>query len=171
VRLVGEIVCHLENRRIPCALIGGGALAMHGVARATLGLDLLVVDRGVLEPSFWDQWDRCAAPLIVEGPPDDPLAGVLHFGVLDSFVDLFVGKDEWMKSVLDRRIWVTVSNERIPIVDAADLVLTKIAAGGPQDLLDIQILLAGRERVQEDIEGRIGSLPPDLQKVWRALSL
>lgn len=170
MRLLGEIVYYLEERKVPSALIGGGALAMHGVARATLGLDLLVVDRRVLDTSFWSSWDNCGAPRIVQGSPDDPLAGVLHFGMLDAFVDLFVGQDDWMRSVLDRRIWMTVSTECIPVVDAADLVLTKIAAGGPQDLLDIQILLAGSDRTQEDIEGRIGSLPPDLQKVWRTLS-
>ena len=34
--LLGDVITHLDKCRVKCALIGGEALAVHGIARATL---------------------------------------------------------------------------------------------------------------------------------------
>jgi hypothetical protein len=43
----------LEAAGIAYALIGAGALAVHGISRSTFDLDLLAVDRGCLVPGLW----------------------------------------------------------------------------------------------------------------------
>jgi hypothetical protein len=54
VTLLAETAAHLRARDIPFALVGAGALAVHGVARSTLDLDLLVTTPACLSAPFWD---------------------------------------------------------------------------------------------------------------------
>ena len=61
-----------------CALIGGEALAVHGVARATVDADVLVPDADVLRGTFWNGFSSRAAVEIHHGEHDDPLAGVIR---------------------------------------------------------------------------------------------
>jgi len=42
--LLNLVVDVLDSRRVPCALIGAAALAVHGISRATFDIDLLVTD-------------------------------------------------------------------------------------------------------------------------------
>lgn len=168
--LLGSIVRHLEERGVPCALIGGAALAYHGVARATEDLDLLVADRRVLEPAFWEDLGAPGAPEIRRGDAEDPLGGVVAWRAAGSPLDVVVGRDAWLAAALGRRIWTTLNEERIPVLDAADLVLTKLAAGGPQDLLDVKLLLAGsRADLRAQVEERLRGLPSSLREAWPAV--
>jgi hypothetical protein len=43
----------LEHHGVPFCVIGGVALAVHGHARYTADVDLLTMDRRVLDPAFW----------------------------------------------------------------------------------------------------------------------
>ena len=47
--LLHDVLGVLERRGTPAGLIGAVALAAHGIVRATLDYDLLVLDRGVLD--------------------------------------------------------------------------------------------------------------------------
>jgi hypothetical protein len=51
--LLHEVLDVLERRGSAAALIGAVALAAHGIVRATLDYDLLVLDRGALEAATW----------------------------------------------------------------------------------------------------------------------
>lgn len=51
--LLHEVLDVLERRGSAAALIGAVALAAHGIVRATLDYDLLVLDRGALEAPTW----------------------------------------------------------------------------------------------------------------------
>jgi hypothetical protein len=53
VSLLFQVAAYLRDRNIPAALIGGDALAVHGVPRATLDQDLLAVDARVLDAATW----------------------------------------------------------------------------------------------------------------------
>lgn len=51
--LRSRVVAALRGASIPHALIGAGALAVHGVTRATLDFDLFVLDSFCLRPDAW----------------------------------------------------------------------------------------------------------------------
>ena len=59
----------------------------------------------------------------------------------------------------------------VPIVEAADLVVLKVFAGGPQDLLDAELLLAGETGpdLGSRVEARLPGLPSRLRQAVRRL--
>jgi hypothetical protein len=71
--LVDQIADHFDQAGVPFALIGAAALAVHGVSRSTLDIDLLVIDPRVLERSFWASFGGRAAIDIRTGDAADPL--------------------------------------------------------------------------------------------------
>ncbi|MBI1818242.1 MAG: hypothetical protein HYR72_24945 [Deltaproteobacteria bacterium] len=82
-------------------------------------------------------------------------------------VDVIVVKHTWQAQILQRRVSVMVEGRSLPVVDTADLVLLKLYAGGPQDLLDIRLLLAaGGETLGREIEERLADLPPSLRAIF-----
>jgi hypothetical protein len=166
--LLLRIVAYLDGRGVVSALIGGGALAAHGIARATLDFDLLVVDRAVLVSPFWDDF-----PATVElrpGDADDPLAGVVRVSDGGEAVDVIVGKHAWEAQMLARRVTVTVELQPLPTVDRADLVLLKLFAGGPQDLLDVRLLLAADTgNLRNEVEQRVLDVPVETRRLWKSV--
>ena len=57
------------------------------------------------------------------------------------------------------------------MVQAADLVLLKLYAGGLQDAWDVQQLLARpfREDLIREVESRLSELPARCQELWRKI--
>jgi hypothetical protein len=170
VTLLADVVEHLDARSIPAALIGAAALAVHGVARATEDLDLLAVDTAVLDEGLWRELQDADELAVRRGDFEDPLAGLIRLRRGDELVEVVVGKGAWMRAILDRRSWLTLRAERIPVVDAADLLLLKLYAGGPQDLLDARLLLgANLDQHTTTVEARLPTAPPFLADAWRHL--
>lgn len=163
---LADAVERLESAGIPCALIGGAALAAHGVARATLDVDLLVADPRVLDRSFWPAESR---PEIRRGELDDPLIGLVRFETAAGALDLVLVRGAWTQGVVERRRWIELDGDRVPVADAPDLVLLKLAAGGPQDLLDVRMLLASDPAIAPIVEERLGEVPAPIRRVWSEL--
>jgi predicted nucleotidyltransferase len=166
--VLDAVLAYLEGRRVAAVVIGGVALAVHGIARATWDIDLLVVDRTVLEPRFWAAWSG-PTPDVRRGDADDPLAGVIRFSGATEPIDVVVGRDPWQRDLLARAVPITVGGRRLPVVDAADLVLLKLHAGGPQDLLDIELLVTANVAIGREVDARLAALPKDLQALWRTV--
>ncbi len=91
MRFTPRVVIYLESRGVPSALIGGVALGVYGIARATLDVDLLVADPAVLKPAFWAAGRSLGVPEVRSGDADDPLAGVVRFARSREPVDVLVG--------------------------------------------------------------------------------
>ncbi len=166
-----ERVCGtLDASGIPYALIGAGAMTVHGIGRSTLDLDLLATDRAVLEGPFWKSVTAGGAAADVRrGDADDPLAGVVRFQVEnESPVDLVVGRSDWQERVLARAVRMPVGELALPVVGAADLILLKLFAGGSQDAWDVDQLLAvgDRRALVREVESRLVDLPPDAAALW-----
>ncbi len=170
LRRVFEIV---EGRSVPVALIGGVALAAHGIVRATKDADLLATDLVLLDPAMWKPLEADGVSVSVNrGDSEDPLAGVVRFRrEPEPPVDLVLGRERWLDGVLARRQPVELSGESLQVVTAADLVLLKLDAGGPIDLIDARLLLSGPDgpRLRKTIEGRSLELPRRLQKPLKNL--
>jgi hypothetical protein len=173
VTLLAETAAHLRARDIPFALVGAAALAVHGVARSTLDLDLLVTTPACLAEPFWDDLRRARAEATVRrGDHDDPLAGVVRLRRGDeSLIDVVVGRADWQTAAIERARPREIEGASVPVVTAADLVLLKLFAGGPQDLWDITQLLAGDDRsaVAVDVEQALPALPAECAALWRRL--
>lgn len=172
--LLARVSSVLQREGVPHALIGAGALTIHGVNRATVDLDLLVLDTACLQPAFWiDLESQGASVEIRKGDLTDPLAGVIRFRASGQRpVDLVVGKYIWQRRVLERAVLTTTEQARVPVVQAIDLVLLKLYAGGLQDGWDIQQLLARDDRKEEliaEVEQLLPELPAHSKKLWRRI--
>ena len=167
--LLDEIRSTLDAAGIHHALIGALALSAYGVNRATVDLDLLTTDVSCLVPDFWaDLRSRGVAVEVRKGDLTDPLAGVVRFQAPgEGTIDVVVGKFAWQTRLLERAepIGGTL------VVRAADLVLLKLYAGGPQDAWDVQQLLARpfREEVIREVESRLSDLPNQCQNLWKKI--
>jgi Nucleotidyl transferase of unknown function (DUF2204) len=160
--LAGRIVEQLRIQGVPCAVIGGVAMAVHGIARATIDLDIFVVSPTVLDESRWRDLGADVVVHVSKGDASDPLAGVVRLLSGGAIVDIVVGSSRWMHDAVSRAIEREVGGERLPVVDAADLVLLKLYAGGPQDLVDVRLLLAADPGLRSVVQGRIGATPPSI---------
>jgi len=170
LKLLAAVCAALEAAGIPYALIGAGALTVHGIGRSTLDLDLLTTDAAVLGAGFWERRTGGAmAADVRRGDADDPLAGVVRFEAgNEAPVDLVVGRFAWQSRILERARQLSVGEFSLPVVGAADLVLLKLFAGGSQDAWDIvQVLAApGRGELVAEVESRLTELPPLAATLW-----
>jgi len=165
--LLDRVTRVLADRHVPHALIGAAALAARGIARSTFDLDLLTVDRRVLDRTLW-------APLEAEGiavdiraaDATDPLGGVVRLTAAgERPVDLILGRHEWQARAVTR-------SERLPdgppVVTAVDLILLKLHAGGTQDLWDVRALLELPEadRLAAEVTSALAEHPAIMQERW-----
>ncbi len=170
--LLEIVVTRLERGGVPFALIGAAAMALHGVSRSTLDIDLLVTDRRVLDAAFWVE---CPPPVmrdIRRGDIDDPLAGVVRLSAAGQRdVDVVIGRGAWDTGVLERADRTRYHGRELPAARIDDLILLKLYAGGSQDRWDIEQLLARPDRtaIIDAVEQALSQLPADAQRLWRTL--
>ena len=123
------------------ALIGGFAVAAWGLPRATQDIDF-ALDLGGADPSLLaDALGGQYRP----GAPDDPLAGVVTLSVQASGqaipIQLLLLPPRWTPVLFDQAQPLHVLDCSVPVVSWQSLVLLKLYAGGPQDLIDAERLL------------------------------
>lgn len=135
------------------ALIGGLALSAWGVVRATQDVDLLADStpsplrnltlRGRLQ-SFLER--RRSKVEWRVGEPDDPIPLLLRLRspppAHDLTVDILWAHKRWQRQALSRKVAIRVSRLQVFVLHPEDLILMKLEAGGPQDLLDVEALLS-----------------------------
>ncbi len=170
---LAEIVRLLESRGVPHALIGAAAMAGLGVVRASDDLDLLVTDAAVLDPGFWSPVAQHGMAVDArKGDDADPLAGVVRLSRPGGTpVDVVVGKRPWQRDAIARARPIRLGSGDVPLVGAADLVLLKLYAGGPQDAADVGLILAtpGRDSIRGEVEARLAALPRESVALWRRI--
>lgn len=161
----------LAAHGIAHAVIGATALAVHGVARSTTDIDLLVTDLRCFDPTLWDPVAAAGATLDVRrGDADDPLAGVIRISRGDEPpVDVIAGRAAWQAAIISRAVRAEIAGTAVPIATAADLVLLKLYAGGPQDAWDIAQLLDAAPAIGSLVDAAAGALPADCTALWRQI--
>lgn len=171
-----KVLSRLEGARVKgllgdYALIGGFAVAAWGVPRATQDIDFAVAigskDPHALAASIGGRYDS--------GGVDDPLKGVIRATVTVASgsvpVQLVFLPDAFTNAVFQRVETLSISNHRVPVVKWDILLLLKLYAGGPQDMLDARQILKIRQPSTVDLQavgifaGRLGVL-----EGWTALS-
>ncbi len=135
------------------ALIGGLAVSTWGVVRATQDIDLLADG----DPSpLRDLRLRVALQDFLEkrgcrsewrvGERDDPIPLLLRVEMPRTLrpleADILWAHKRWQREALARRIAIKVSRLEVFVLHPEDLILMKLEAGGPQDLLDVEALFS-----------------------------
>jgi predicted nucleotidyltransferase len=144
-----DIISLLDQESIPYAVMGGLAIRVYSIPRATQDVDITIAidhdqldgfreslsDLGYSIPAVYDSgWlDRVA---------DMPLFKIKrHIDTYSVDVDIFIAESRFQDSMLQRRLFVEVSGRRIALVSPEDLLLLKLVAARPRDLIDVQDLL------------------------------
>ena len=140
---------------IDFALIGGLAVSTWGAVRATQDVDLLANSdpSPIGDPRVRDglrkflQKKRCTVDWRV-GDSDDPIPLLLRIEFPKSIgrlgTDILWAHKRWHQEALQRRLEVKSGRLRMYVLHPEDLILLKLDAGGPQDLLDVRALLAAK---------------------------
>jgi hypothetical protein len=145
---IHQLAGFLRSQGVVHAFIGGVAMGAWGVPRGTFDLDVVIA-------STPDEVLRLLASIPDQGWVVDPifasgfrdrLAGMekihmqLPVGSTLLTVDMFLDSTPFLHSVLDRRVSIDLGHGPIHVCTAADLILLKLIAGRPKDLLDIENL-------------------------------
>jgi hypothetical protein len=132
-------------------LIGGLALAAGGVTRATEDIDFAVAAGSGDMPKLASALGGQYWP----GGGDDPLLGVVNASVATGAstipVQLILLPQRWNEVLVNQVSVVPLYGCAVPVVSWQALVLLKLYAGGPQDLVDAQDLWAVRQPDAESI--------------------
>jgi len=169
--LFADVVDILNQKDSSHAVIGAAALAVLGSNRSTLDIDLLTTDRAVLHQAYWSEIEAAGSAADIRfGDISDPLVGVVRLTrAKERPVDIIVGEAPWQEQVLADAQSHVVGGTDVPVVDQPGFVLLKVYAGGPQDLWDIEQLLAvaqDRDDLSRQVTERIGDLPPRCGHLW-----
>lgn len=169
--LLQRVTASLDAVGVRYALIGAGALAVHGIARSTFDLDLFTTQTVALDSTTWATLvaDERVQVSVQRGDMDDPLAGVIRVAIEgERTVDVVVGRSSWQAEAVERARPIVLAGVRLLVVVPADLILLKLYAGGSQDRWDIDQLLAGdaRQALVDEVETRLDRLPSDCRLAW-----
>ena len=150
-----RILSVLEDLGVSYALIGGLALAFYKVVRATEDLDLLILLSPREMATLAEQITAKGLPAKArKGSPGDPIAGVVVVEVPVEggklTCDLLLPSARWQSEAVRNAHSFEAEGSPVRVVQARDLFLLKLYAGGPQDLLDAGQLL----RIQDKATGR-----------------
>lgn len=134
------------------ALIGGFAVSAWGIPRSTQDIDFALA-LGSTNP------DALAHHLKAEfspGESGDPLRGVfqLNLSIEDQEIpiQLILLPSWWTSIIMDGIENLSVLGCSVPVISWEGLILLKLYAGGPQDLLDAQHILTVRQPTENEIE-------------------
>ena len=169
------VVETLQEAEIQFAVIGASGMAVHGVLRSTLDIDLLTTNRRVLQKRMWDRLVNGGFEVDIRlGDISDPLVGVVTVSVdADRPVDLIVGEAPWQERIIEEAAPGFVAGMDLPGASLVGLILLKLYAGGPQDCWDIKQLRrrAGNpESVEREISERVLNLPVRARRLWEDLA-
>ena len=133
------------------AVIGGLAVSTWGTVRATQDIDVLAdstpspIRTATLREEMSQLWEEKNWQHEWRiGAGDDPiplLTGLVCPASGQLTVDVLWAHKQWQRNALKRAIAIRVARTPLPIIQPEDLILLKLEAGGPQDLLDVEGIL------------------------------
>lgn len=121
------------------ALIGGLAVSVWSPPRATMDIDLLVLAQS--EKLDFLVKALCDAGMNAElrrGGFDDPVPLLIRADALD----IIVATKKYEAETVKQSILTNFAGRDIPVASPEYLIILKLKAGGPRDLLDVQEILA-----------------------------
>lgn len=159
IRALWEVVDQLDAHRVDYALMGGLAVRAHAIPRPTNDVDLTITcpreqfaklltrfeSECIQVPEIYKSgWlDRVA---------EMPLVKLKTMLDQDHWVDLdiFLCETDFQRSLMDRRVKTEFDDSRsLWIVTPEDLVLLKLIANRPRDLIDVADVLFVQGQLDE----------------------
>jgi hypothetical protein len=121
------------------ALVGGLAVSAWSPPRATADVDLLVlVDSSNLNYLVKALCDAGMNAELRRGGVDDPVPCLIRADALD----IVVATKKYEAEAIEQSIVVNIAGKDIPVASPEYLIILKLKAAGPRDLLDVQEILA-----------------------------
>ncbi|MDX2030006.1 MAG: DUF6036 family nucleotidyltransferase [Blastocatellia bacterium] len=140
--------------KVEYLIIGGYAVAFHAEPRFTKDLDILVRANASNARRVFQALRAFGAPLTGLSEKDFEEEG--HFyqlGAPPLRVDILMSIDgATFSDAWDRRIEARIDDAQAFFISREDLISAKKAAGRPQDLLDVQSLIAFQPNTEPDNE-------------------
>lgn len=127
-------------------IVGGYALAVHGVPRFTKDLDIWVRANDMNAQCVWEALDAFGAPLGDLRLSDLSTPGIVfQIGVPPNRIDIITGIDGvTFDEAWNRRITSAYGEQPVMIIGLEELIRNKEATGRPQDALDAKTLRENR---------------------------
>lgn len=139
-----DLVVELSARGVEFMVVGGHALAVHGVVRATLDFDVFVRASPDNAVRVFDALRAFGAPLVAHGVEAGDFATpgtVYQLGLPPFRIDVLTQisgvafEDAWPERVI-----VRLGEQDVPFLGVEALRVNKRAAGRPKDLADVAAL-------------------------------
>jgi hypothetical protein len=134
-----DMLSALSEEGVEFLLVGGYALAAHGLPRATGDLDVWVNPTSANARRTWCALARFGAPLDQVNEGDFATCGIVfQIGVVPRRVDVITSiegvnfGEAWPK-----RIQVELEGLKIPVIGREDFIRNKRALGRAQDVADV----------------------------------
>jgi predicted nucleotidyltransferase len=144
-----DLIRLLDENNVPYAVMGGLAVRVYSIPRATLDIDLTIaIERPHLSGLF-DKLEQCefSVPEVyrtgwVDNVAEMPLVKLRRYVAGRGIdVDVFLAETAYQQILMTRRRVAEIEGSRVVLVSPEDLILLKLVANRPRDLVDVQEIL------------------------------
>lgn len=147
--VIHELVALFDRMSLPYAIMGGIAVRAHALPRPTYDVDFtLAISRAQIGGLFEAVEELgYSIPTAYEGGRVDQVGGMplvkirLYLDGKGIDADVFLAETDFQREVISRRITCMVEGMQVSLVTAEDLILFKLIASRPRDLIDVQDVL------------------------------
>jgi hypothetical protein len=148
--VLADLIAWLKASEVAGVVIGGLAASLLGRPRMTRDVDVLVV----VDEGRWAGFLATGAKYGFAPRQSDILAFAQQSSVLlvhhepsGLDADVVFGSLPFERETVARSVWVEVSGVLVPLPRPEDLIVLKAVAHRPQDLADIEAILAAQPRL------------------------
>ncbi len=154
-----KIVDCLTEQRIEYAVMGGLAVRAHAIPRPTNDVDLTIALSRESLPNWFEQLESrgVTVPETNRSGWVDSVAGMpiiklkTYLDPKQSVdIDVFLAESEFQSSILARKVQLDVEGRLIWLITAEDLILLKLIARLPRDLIDVADILFVQGELDQD---------------------
>ncbi len=154
-----RLVDLLEAHSVPYAVMGGIAVPVWGIPRATYDVDVVlsVTGEGLRGFLAFAKAEGFQVDPVYEKGFRDVLKGMekvcIEWWTEESRrveVDVFLVTTSYQEAAFARRTRVRIDSREVWVLTAADLILHKLAAGRAKDFADVQNILSVQGLVDEE---------------------
>jgi predicted nucleotidyltransferase len=176
--VIHDLATLFDRLSLPYAIMGGIAVRAYGLPRPTYDVDFtLAVPRDRLRDLFTAVAELgYSVPTAYEGGWVDQVGGMplvkirLYLDGKGIDADVFLAETAFQQEVIARRVTCDVEGQRVSLVTAEDLILFKLIANRPRDLIDVQDVLFIQGDLDEDYMRRWAAELNVTTKLGEALS-